>query len=294
MGKASGAGMMAKTQFYGQEVPYAIADIGEDLPELDELIAVVCTGTGIGLVAFMTGYYLQKQDLDYVDVGEISSLSMLSDPIVNEKTGYFESPGIKLKLTMQGETPMLLGFGPRQPASWEAHFASKALFDVIDGISKNPLMLSVGGFGVTDKEEMPEILGRPNGPEAEKFMGEKGIAKIDDIQEVEGIAKVLNAGQGFQAALPMLAIRRNIPSIFFLGTALMPDHVGVRLDVEAVRQVMDRISELTGLKLDFERIEEDFKKMTSKERAQQRTLYELARRFSRTRPPEMPNTDMYI
>jgi len=43
---------MGEVRFYGQEVPYAISDIVEDLPHVDEMIAVVCTGTGIGLVAF--------------------------------------------------------------------------------------------------------------------------------------------------------------------------------------------------------------------------------------------------
>jgi len=283
---------------YGQQIPYAISEIPDDLPRLDDLLAVVCTGTGIGLVAFMTGHYLQKQDLHYVDVGEISSLSMLSDPIVDENTGYFESPGIKLKLTTDGKTPLLLAFGPRQPASWEAHFVSTALFDAMKRLSDNVLMLSVGGFGVGSKEKMPKIVGRPNGAEADKFMARNKIAKIDDIQSVEGIAKILNAGQGFQAALPMLAMKRGIPSVFFLGTALMPNHVGVRLDKKAARQVMAKISDIAGVGLDYKLIDAEMKKVssdeTSEEGDQQRAIYELARRFSQGQSTENPNTDMYI
>jgi len=281
---------MGEVRFYGQEVPYAILDIVEDLPRVDEMIAVVCTGTGIGLVAFMTGYYLQRQKLDYQDLGEISSLSMLSDPIVNEDTGYFESPGVKLKFTEAGEIPMLVAFGPRQPASWEAHFTANALFEVMEKISDKSMMLSVGGFGVTTKEKMPAIVGRPNGKEADEFMKAHKIAKIDDVQKVGGIGKVLNAGQGFQAALPMLAMRRNIASVFFLGTALMPEHVGVRLDAEAVRHVMTKISDLVGLNLDYGKIDEFIKR----ERAQQRYIQELARRFTREITTEGPDTSMYI
>ncbi len=289
---------MSILDYYGQEVPYAIADVTKDLPQVDEMIAVVCTGTGIGLVAFMTGYYLQKQNLNYRNLGEISSLSMLSDPIVNEDTGYFESPGVKLMFTEVGDIPMLVAFGPRQPTSWEAHFASNALFDVIERMSKKTIMLSVGGFGVTSKEKMPEIVGRPNCPEAEQFMKENGIARIDDIQKVEGIAKILNAGQGFQAALPMLAIRRKIASVFFLGTALMPDHVGVRLDPQAVRHVMTKISDLGNLNLDFKKIDEFIKRESSQQKVQQKNLYDLAKRFARgtgeAQGTELSDTNMYI
>ena len=288
---------MSHTIHYGQEVPYAIADITDDLPRADKMLAVVCTGTGIGLVGFMTGYYLQRQDFKFRDLGEISSLSMLSDPIVDESTGYFESPGIKLRYLDSGKVPMFLAFGPRQPASWEAYFASNALFDVIEKISPDAIMLSVGGFGVTDKEKMPGIVGRPNNPKAEEFMRTYSIAKMDDIQEVEGIAKILNAGQGFQAALPMLAIKRDLPAVFFLGTAVLPDHMGVRLDIEAVRHVMSKISELVGLEIDFSKIDEDIKSTASQERDQQdqqRSIYELARRFSQAKQPENPNRDMYI
>jgi predicted ATP-grasp superfamily ATP-dependent carboligase len=189
---------------------------------------------------------------------------------------------------------MLLAFGPRQPASWEAYFASKALFDVIEKISPSAIMLSVGGFGVTSKEKMPGIVGRPNSPKAEEFMKAYDIAKMDDIQEVEGIAKILNAGQGFQAALPMLAIKRDLPAVFFLGTAVMPDHMGVRLDVEAVRHVMTKISELVGLEINFSKIDEEISSAASQERDQQRSAYELARRFSQSKQPENPNRDMYI
>lgn len=286
------------TKFYGQEVPYAIADVAEDLPKVDEMLAVVCTGTGIGLVAFMTGYYLQKQALSYKNVGEISSLSMLSDPIVDEGTGYFDSPGVKLRFTTSGRVPMLLAFGPRQPAAWEAHFASSALFDVILRISKKPVMLSVGGYGVPSKEKMPEVVGRPNCADAEEFMRANNIPKIDEIQKAEGIGKILNAGQGFQAALPMLAIRRKVPSIFFLGTALMPEHFVVKMDPQAIRHVMVKIAELVGFGLDGKEIEENIKREstreTSREQAQQRAIYELARKFNFDEGPELPDSNMYI
>ncbi len=286
------------SKYYGQEVPYAIAEVGEDLPEVDRLIAVVCTGTGIGLVAFMTGYYLQKQDLDYRDLGEISSLSMLSDPIVNEETGYFESPGIRLRLTESGKVPMLVAFGPRQPAAWEAHFVSTALFDALERMCPRSMMLSIGGFGVASKKGMPEIVGRPNGPEADKFMEINKIAKIDDIQKVEGIGKVLNAGQGFQAALPMLAMKRRIASVFFLGTAMMPDGVSLQADLQAVRQVTSKISEIVGFQLDGKLIESAMKKERSREssrqRAQEKHLEELARRFAGEQGRESPDRNMYI
>jgi proteasome assembly chaperone (PAC2) family protein len=292
---------MSEPTIYGQQVPYTIAEISDDLPSYDELLAVVCTGTGIGLVAFMSGFYLHKQSLGYQEIGEISSLSMLSDPIVSEDTGYFESPGVKLRLTDRGDVPILVAFGPRQPASWESHFASKALFDIMNEISDSTMMLSVGGFGVTDKEEMPEIVGRPNGAKADEYMKSHGIAKIDDIQEVEGITKVLNAGQGFQAALPMLAMKSGIPSVFFLGTALMSHH-STTMDVDAVRHVLKKISELSGLGLDFERIEEDLKKETNEQRDQekvkQKTLYALAKRFAQAgdegQEGGLPDTNMYI
>ncbi len=268
---------------YGQQVQYAIADIEDELPKVDDLLAVVCTGTGIGLVAFMTGFYLQKQDLDFKYLGEISSLSMLSDPIVSEETGYFDSPGVKLNFTDKGDVPVLLAFGPRQPASWESHFASEAIFEVIDAVSDDSLMLSVGGFGVADKEEMPGIVGRPNGSDADDFMKKHEIAKIDDIQDAEGITKVLNAGQGFQAALPMLAMRRGIPSVFFLGTAIMSGQ-GTTMDGDAIRQVLTKISSLADLDLDFEKIDEDLDRETSQQRDQQeikqRTLQALAKRFA--------------
>jgi proteasome assembly chaperone (PAC2) family protein len=288
---------MSQTIHYGQEVPYAIAEIIEDLPETDDMITVVCTGTGIGLVGFMTGYHLLKQDLKFTDLGEISSLSMLSDPIVDEDTGYFESPGIKLRYLETGTKPMFFAFGPRQPAAWEAHFAGKALFDVIERISPKTMMLSVGGFGVTSMEKMPEIVGRPNNPESENFMNANGIAKMDEIQEVEGIAKILNAGQGFQAALPMLAKKRGIPAVFFLGTTVMPEHMGVRLDIEAVRHVISKIADLAGIDIDYDRIKEETQSSVSQERGQQSAIYELAKRFSQSSQasqPDKPNRDMYI
>jgi len=285
---------MGSNFHYGQEVPYAIAEVSDDLPSADNLVAVVCTGTGIGLVGFMTGYYLMKQDLEFVELGEIASLSMLSDPIIDENTGYFESPGIKLRYLDSGNTPMLFAFGPRQPASWEAYFASNALFDVIERISPDAIILAVGGFGVTNKEKMPEIVGRPNNRRAEEFMAANEIAKMDDIQEVEGIAKILNAGQGFQAALPMLARKRNLPAVFFLGTTVMPDHMGVRLDIEAVRNVMSKISDMVGLEVDFSRIDEEIKSTVSQEKNQQSSIYELAKRFSQSSQPDSPNRDMYI
>jgi len=285
---------MSSTSHYGQEVPYTIAEISDDLPNAENLVAVVCTGTGIGLVGFMTGYYLMKQDLGFVELGEIASLSMLSDPIIDENTGFFESPGIKLRYVDSSNTPMLFAFGPRQPASWEAYFASKALFDVIGKISSDALILSVGGFGVTNKEKMPDIVGRPNNHRAEEFMTANEIAKMDDIQEVEGIAKILNAGQGFQAALPMLARKRNLPAVFFLGTTVMPDHMGVRLDIEAVRHVMSKISEMVGFEIDFSRIDEEIKSVVSQKETQQSAISELAKRFSQTSQPDRPNRDMYI
>ncbi len=286
------------TRIYGQEVPYAIVDVVEDLPKVDEMLAVVCTGTGIGLVAFMTGYYLQKQPLNYRDLGEICSLTMLSDPIVDEETGYFDTPGVKLRFTTSGRVPMLLAFGPRQPAAWEAHFAGSALFDVILKISRRPIILSVGGYGVPSKEKMPDVVGRPNCAVAEEFMRANKIPKIDEIQKAEGIGKILNAGQGFQAALPMLAIRRKVPAVFFLGTALMPEHFVVRMDPQAVRHVMLKISELVGFNLDGKEIEESISRETtretSREQAQQRAIYELARRFSFDEGPELPDSNMYI
>jgi hypothetical protein len=283
------------SQVYGQNVPYAIADLVDDLPKADELISVVCTGTGIGLVAFMTGHCLHRQDLGYRDLGEISSLSMLSDPIVDEDTGFFESPGIKIKFTDAGKVPLLVAFGPRQPASWEAHFVSSALFDLMEGISEKPFMLSAGGFGVASKENMPEMVGRANGTPADEFMKAQGITKIDDIQKVDGIAKVLNAGQGFQAALPMLAIKRGIPSVFFLGTAVMSDHVAVKLDPEAVRHMMVKISDVAGLDLDYEKVDDFIKRESKQAKLQQRSLDELAKTFSRGMQAEMPDsTNIYI
>jgi proteasome assembly chaperone (PAC2) family protein len=159
------------------------------------------------------------------------------------------------------------------------------------------MMLSVGGFGVTSKENMPEIVGRPNNPEAEDFMKSNHIAKMDDIQEVEGIAKILNAGQGFQAALPMLAKKRDLPAVFFLGTTVLPEHMGVRMDIEAVRHVMSKIADLAGIEIDYDKIDEETKNAVTQERSQQRAIYELAKQFSQSNQPsqpDRPNRDMYI
>ena len=171
------------------------------------------------------------------------------------------------------------------------------IFDVIERISPKTMVLSVGGFGVTSKEKMPEIVGRPNNPESDDFRKNNGIAKMDDIQEVEGIAKILNAGQGFQAALPMLAKKREIPAVFFLGTTVMPEHMGVRLDIEAVRNVMSKIADLVGIEVDYDRIKEETRNEVAQERSQQSSIYELAKRFSQSSQPsqpDRPNRDMYV